>query len=300
VLPPHPGLTIDFGGAAIAGLSILLLVFPLIEGHSYGWPAWTFVMIAAALVGSVVFYFYEKRRDAAGKSELLPVSLMTNGNFVLGTAIATTYFSGVAGFFLVLAVFLQTGFSLSPLQSGLTTVPFPLGVLIASLVSGRLGSRWPRERIAGGAVLLIVGMAMLRFVVGSVGEAVDHWRFVLPLFLSGLGMGAAVAPLFQTVLWTVPPRDTGSGSGALQSFQQIGSALGIAVTGQIFFSSLEGKLSSGMPAHPAFIGSMSAALLYEMAAFAVVAVLVFFLKPPAPRPESGHAPARPRSIAAET
>ena len=49
------------------------------------------------------------------------------------------FFSGVAGFFLVLAVFLQTGFGCLPLQSGLTTVPFPLGVLIASLVSGRLG-----------------------------------------------------------------------------------------------------------------------------------------------------------------
>ena len=178
---------------------------------------------------------------------------MTNGNFVLGTAMTMTFFSGVAGFFLVLAVFLQTGFGLSPLQSGLTTVPFPLGVLIASIVSGRLGSRWPRERIAAGAVLLVAGMVVLRFVVGGVGEAVDHWRFVLPLLLSGLGMGAAIAPLFQTVLWTVPPRDTGSGSGALQSFQQIGSALGIAVTGQIFFSSLEGGLASGTAAHPAFV-----------------------------------------------
>ena len=258
-LPPHPGLTVDFGGVAIAGLSILLLVFPLIEGHSYGWPAWAFAMMAAGLVGAVIFYFYEKRRDAAGKSELLPVSLMANGNFVIGTAMATTFFSGVAGFFLVLAVFLQTGFGLSPLQSGLTTVPFPLGVLIASLVSGRLGSRWPRERIAAGAVLLIAGMAALRFVVGGVGDSVDHWSFALPLFLSGLGMGGAVAPLFQTVLSTVPPRDTGSGSGALQSFQQIGSALGIAVTGQIFFSSLRDRLASGGAAHPAFVGSMSAA-----------------------------------------
>ena len=50
-LPPHPNLTVDFGGVVIAGLSTLLLVFPLIEGHSFGWPAWTFVMIAAALVG---------------------------------------------------------------------------------------------------------------------------------------------------------------------------------------------------------------------------------------------------------
>ena len=298
-LPPHPNLTIDFGGVVIAGLSTLLLVFPLIEGHRFGWPVWTFAMIAASVAGSIAFYFYEKRRHAAGKSELLPVSLMRNGNFVLGTVMTLTFFSGVAGFFLVLAVFLQTGFGLSPLQSGLTTVPFPLGVLIASIVSAKLGSRWPRQRIAAGAILLVVGMVILRFVVGSVGEAVDHWRFVAPLFLSGLGMGAAIAPLFQTVLWTVPQRDAGSGSGALQSFQQIGSALGIAITGQIFFSSLESRLASGTAAHPAFVDSMSGALLYEMAAFAVVASMVFFLSPPAPRREAGHGAAAASPAAVE-
>ena len=185
---------------------------------------------------------------------------MTNGNFVLGTVMTMIFFSGVAGFFLVLAVFLQTGFGLSPLQSGLTTVPFPVGVLIASLVSGRLGSRWPRERIAAGARAAGRRHGGIAVVVGGVGDTVDHWRFALPLFLSGLGMGAAVAPLFQIVLSTVPPRDAGSGSGALQSFQQIGSALGIAVTGQIFFSSLKDGLASGTPAHPAFVSSMSAAL----------------------------------------
>ena len=50
-LPPHPNLTIDFGGVAIAGLSTLLLVFPLIEGHRFGWPVWTFAMIAASVAG---------------------------------------------------------------------------------------------------------------------------------------------------------------------------------------------------------------------------------------------------------
>jgi predicted MFS family arabinose efflux permease len=257
-------------------------------------------MMAAALVGAVIFYFYEKRRDSAGKSELLPVSLMTNGNFVLGTAMATTFFSGVAGFFLVLAVFLQTGFGLSPLQSGLTTVPFPLGVLIASLVSGKLGSRWPRQRIAAGAVLLIAGMVALRFVVVGVGDTVDHWSFALPLFLSGLGMGAAVAPLFQTVLSTVPARDAGSGSGALQSFQQIGSALGIAVTGQIFFSALRDRLASGGAAHPAFVDSMSAALIYELAAFAVVIVLLFFFRPPVQHQGSRHGSSQAPAVPAET
>ena len=100
----------------------------------------------------------------------------------------------------------------------------------------------------------------------------------------------------------MPPRDAGSGSGALQSFQQIGSALGIAVTGQIFFSSLRGR--ARLPeraAHPAFVGSMSAALLYETGGVrAWSIVLLFFFRPPAQRHESGHGAPRPQAVPAET
>jgi EmrB/QacA subfamily drug resistance transporter len=300
VLPRHPDLTVDFGGVAIAGPSVLLMVFPLIEGHGYGWPAWTFVMIAASIAGFVAFFLHQRRRHAAGKSELLPVNLMTNGSFVLGFIVTMTFFSGIAGFFLVLAVFLQTGFALTPLQSGLTTVPFSVGVLIASIVTGRFAGRWSRERIAAGAVLLVAGMGLLSVVVGAVGDSVDHWRFLPPLLVCGVGMGIGVAPLFQLALSAVPPRDAGSASGALQSFQQIGSAFGVAITGQIFFASLAGRLASGASLHAAYVSSMSAALIYEVVSFGLVIVLIFFARPPAPTKQGGHGTDQVRPVAAES
>jgi EmrB/QacA subfamily drug resistance transporter len=298
-LPPHPGLTVDLGGIVIASLAVLLMMFPLIEGRSYGWPGWAFVMMAVAVAGFVAFFLHQSRREAAGASELLPVRLMRNGSFVLGFVILMTFFSGIAGFFLVLAVFLQTGFGLTPLQSGLTTVPFPIGVLVASLIAGRLGSRWPRERIAGGAVLLIAGMALLWAVIGGIGDSVDHWRFAAPLLLSGFGMGCAISPLFQVALASVPPRDAGSASGALQSFQQVGSALGVAVIGEIFFSVLGSGVSSGEPPHAAFVSGMSAALVYEAVAFGLVVALILFMRPPAPHQKGGHGTEQARPVPAE-
>ena len=284
-MPGRPELTQDPLGIVIASAAVFLLVFPLIEGHAYGWPWWTLAMIALSVVVMASFFLHQKARAKGEKSQLLPVALMTNGNFLLGSAMTMTFFSGVAGFFLVLAVFLQTGFGLTPLQSGLTTVPFPIGVLIASLISGRLGSRWPHRRIVAGALVMGTGMGWLRLVVAGVGDAVDHWNFVLPLLMCGFGMGIAISSLFQTVLSTVPPRDAGSGSGAVQAFQQIGAALGIAVTGQIFFSTLDG--SAGRPPHVAFVSAMERALVYEMVAFALVAAMVFFLKPVAPQGSHG-------------
>jgi EmrB/QacA subfamily drug resistance transporter len=294
---PHPGLKNDWGGMVIAGLSVFLLVFPLIEGHTYDWPAWTFAMIAVALLGFIAFFFHERRQENRGAGELLPVALMKNGSFLLGSAMTIIFFSGVSGFFLVLAVFLQNGFGFSPLESGLTTTPFPLGVLVASIASGRLGTRWPRQRIAVGALSLVAGMTILRFVVSGTGDAVDHWNLVVPLALCGFGLGVGISPMFQTVLSTVPPRDAGSGSGALQSFQQIGSAVGIAINGQIFFSTLSGAFAGGSLPHPAFINSLEAAVLYEILAFLAVAGLVLLLKVPPAQGHAAHGPAGPRAAA---
>src|SRR5690606_26909935 len=183
-------------------------------------------------------------------------------NFALGAGMTALFFSGMAGFFMVLAIFLQTGFGFTPLESGLTTVPFPLGVLASSLVATRLGSRFPRSRLAGGAVALVTGMGWLYLVVMRIDDMVDHWAFVAPLFLSGLGLNTTLSALFQTILSGVPHRDAGSAAGALQSFQQIGGALGVAVVGEIFFATLGGRMRTG-GVHSAYVAGLENALIYE-------------------------------------
>jgi MFS family permease len=170
-------------------------------------------------------------------------------------------------------------------------VPFSLGVLLASVISGRLGSRFLSGRVATGSLLLAGGMLYLRYTVGTVGTEIDHWQFVPPLLISGTGLGIGISGLFQTVLMGVPPRDAGSASGSLQAFQQVGGALGVALVGEIFFTWLDharewGATSKG----DAFIHSAQAATLYEVGAFLAVAVLVLFLKR-LPRVQAGYAAA---------
>ncbi|MDR3472883.1 MAG: MFS transporter [Devosia sp.] len=286
-VPPHPGLRNDYAGIAIFSAAMLLLVYPLIEGRAYGWPLWAFGMIAAAVVLMVAFFLWEKRREANGETQLLPVSLLTNRNFLIGTLMTTTFASGVPGFFLSFALFLQTGFGLTPLQSGLTGIPFSIGVVCASLASGRLGSRYLPQRFAVGSLLLAIGFAYNRWVIASVGEQLHQLAFTLPLAIAGIGLGIGFAALFQMILAGVPHKDAGSASGALQAFQQAGGALGVALTGEIFFTWLEhgrdwGATSKGA----AFANAASAALLYVIASFVLAAALVPFLKR-APKPQGG-------------
>lgn len=286
-VPPHPGLKNDFLGILVFGFTVVLLVFPLVEGRTYGWPLWAFGMMAAAAVSLAAFYAVEFARERSGKTQLLPVSLLTNGNFLLGAFMTMLFFSGLPGLFMVLALFFQAGFDFTPLHSGLTTVPFPVGVLIASLIGGRIGSHALRWRLAGGAIVMALGMVFLRFTMAQVGEVVDPMAFVAPLVICGLGLGFAVTAMFQTILSGVPPRDAGSGSGALQAFQQIGAALGVALVGEIFFTWLEHARDWGATSKAsAFVNAASNALYYEIAVFLGVALLVPFLKP-LPRTQGG-------------
>jgi EmrB/QacA subfamily drug resistance transporter len=288
--PPHPGLTHDLGGIAIASIAILLLIFPLIEGRSYGWPLWAFAMIAASFAGIALFYFWERRREARGQTQLLSVSLMKNRNFAVGSLITMIFFSGMPGFFLVIALFLQSGFGFSPLHSGLATIPFPIGVLAASLISGRLANKFLLRRLLAGAILLVIGMSVLRWIMSGVGDSVGQWQLAAPLAIAGFGLGTAISALFQTILSGVPPRDAGSGSGALQSIQQIGGALGVALVGEIFFSALARSLAAGAAPHAAFVGAAQNAMIYEIAAFALMAAMVLLLRPAKPSARSGQAP----------
>ncbi len=279
-VPGDAALRLDLVGMALAGTGLMLMLFPLIEGRQLGWPVWIFAMMVAAIPTGAGFVAWQRRQARRGAPQLIPASLLANADYVTGSVLATLLFAGIPGFFLVFAIFLQVGYGLTPLESGITTMPFSLGVLGASVLSGRLGTRWPRERITAGAVLLVIGMTALRLMLPEAGGALSRAAFIVPLALSGLGLGAAVSPLFQTVLANVADRDTGAGSGALQSFQQVGGALGVAVMGQLFFGMLRG--GGGYP------DALTAALWFNAAAFVAVALLVWRL--PEPRIVPGQGP----------
>jgi EmrB/QacA subfamily drug resistance transporter len=277
--PGHPDLKNDYIGILLFGASIVALVFPLIEGRTFGWPAWTWAMMAASVVGLAAFVLWERRMAANNQPQLLNYSLLTNRDFLLGVAIVTIFSSGIPGFFMVISLLLQSGFGFTPLESGLTNTPFSVGVLLISLVAGRFGQSYLRTRAAISAALLTTGMLWVHFVIAGIGDTVDHWAFLPPLLLAGLGLGLGFSALFQAVLATVPPRDAGAGAGSLQAFQQVGGAVGVALIGQIFFSSLEGARDWGATSlHQAFTVSAATATWYLVASFGLVFVLVFLLK----------------------
>lgn len=297
--PGHPALKNDFIGIGLFGAATVAMVYPLIEGRAFGWPAWAWGLMAASLALAGLFVLWQRRRAAVGEPQLLNFSLISNPNYLLGLLITTIFASGIPPMFMVISLLLQSGYDFTPLESGLTNTPFSVGVLAVSLFIGRLGQRYLRTRLALGAAMLVVGIGWLDLIIGNLGDSVDHWTFLPPLFVAGLGLGLGFSGLFQSVLAGVPPRDAGSGSGALQAFQQIGGAIGVALVGQIFFTQLSAGFAAGNPPHVAFAEAAGPAIIYQVVSFGLVVLLVPFLRIKGP-PQAGQGrEAAPVAVVAE-
>jgi EmrB/QacA subfamily drug resistance transporter len=276
--PGHPDLKNDFVGIGLFALATVTMIYPLVEGRTFGWPLWAFGLMVVSLGLVALFVLWEKRRAEAGAPQLLNWSLISNGNFLLGLLITTIFASGVPAMFIVISLTLQTGYGFSPLESGLTNTPFSVGVLAVSLLIGRLGQRFLKERLMVGAGLLVIGITWLDFTIRGLGPEATHWTFTAPLLVAGVGLGIGFSSLFQSVLMGVPPRDAGAGSGALQAFQQLGGAVGVALVGEVFFTLLAQNFASGMPPKQAFVAAAGPAIIYQIVSFTAVVLLVPFLK----------------------
>ncbi|MCQ0970393.1 MFS transporter [Paracoccus sp. TK19116] len=265
---PDTQMTIDWLGVVLFAGAITLVVLPVIEGALLGWPLWCLIALAASVPMGALFVWRQVQLAREGRTQLLPVSLMRNGGYLSGIAMVMLHFSSIPGMFLVLAIYVQTGFGLSPLESGMATAPFPLGVMAGSYITGRFGNRKLLIRLAIGTTILLGGMAFLRWTTGHPPEPFTPLSLALPLATCGLGMGLAISPLFQIVLEAVPGRDAGAGSGAMQAFQQVGAAIGIAVVSSLFFVRLH---QGGVEDYPA---AMQHALIYQLCTFSTILIIV--------------------------
>src|SRR6185369_2745037 len=157
---PHP-LKLDLVGVALILIAMLLLMYPLIQGRELDWPAWTFVSMAASLPAFVLFGWSQEWKERRDGSPLVVPHLFTRRSFVAGIALSGSFFAIVTGFFLILTLFLQVGLGYSILKSGLTGIPFSLGVSVAAGLSGPLlVPRFGRNIITAGPIFMAAGFGL--------------------------------------------------------------------------------------------------------------------------------------------
>jgi EmrB/QacA subfamily drug resistance transporter len=232
---------LDLWGVGIISAAAFLIVYPLVEGRDLGWPVWTFGCIVAGLALFGVFGWHIGRVQRAGGDPLVTPSLFRKRAFNGGLLAGTAFFSGLIGFSLVFSLYLQIGLGYSALNTGLASVAQAIGMVVAFVIAGSsLNAKLGRRLLHLGFGVIIAGIALFGIILhmGGVGGATP-WHLSPALFVVGFGMGLVMAPFFDLILAGVEPQEIGSASGTLNAVQQLGSALGIAILGTVFFHFLK-------------------------------------------------------------
>jgi EmrB/QacA subfamily drug resistance transporter len=226
---------LDVVGATTLALGLTAILLPLIEGRQLGWPLWTWLSLALSPVLIGAFLARQRRLSRDGLDPLLELSLFRERAFSAGLVTQLCLACAQASFFVYLALYLQLGRGLGPLEAGLVFTIIAVAYVAVSAPAPNLAQRYGRSVVALGGASLALGLAALAIAVAELGTDGSVLGLVPGLLLTGVGIGLCFTPLTSTVLANVAAARAGSASGAMSTTQQIGYALGVAVTGVIYF-----------------------------------------------------------------
>ena len=257
----HPGIRLDTGGMVLIGVALTAIIYPLIQGRADGWPAWTFVSLAAGALLVAAFVLWEGRRSG---DQLIEPGLLANRTYTSGILVALAFFGAFGGLLLCVSLFAQLGEHFSPIHAGLTLTAMVVGMIIGMGASFALVGRLGRHLLHLGVAIVAAGTAVLAVTVTD-ARAASTLDLAPGLFLIGLGAGMSMGQLFDFILAGVSMEEVGSASGVLEAVQQLSSALGVAALGTIFFSAFTHHL----PTHALAVTAW-ACLIPVATAFALI------------------------------
>jgi len=245
----HPG-ELDLPGALSGTLGLVSVVYGLTRAGDprYGWgDGWTLAALAAGVLLLAAFVVIER----SVSHPLLPFRILANRSRATSFVVMMLVPAAMFAMFYFLSQFVQNVMGFSPLKTGVAFLPFSAGIVVAATVSSKLVERVDPRWLAGigtamaGAALF--GFSRLPYVDSLGGLSVDaHYASdILPfIVLMSLGMGMTFVPLTLTAVHGVGARDSGIGSGVLNTMQQVGGALGLATLSTVAVHFTSDKVTS--------------------------------------------------------
>jgi EmrB/QacA subfamily drug resistance transporter len=229
---------LDLRGAALLTAALVAILLPLLDGRQQGWPPWSWACLAAGPVILGLFAVHLRRAARHAGHPLLDPAIFAVRAFRAGVACQLLFYCQTAAGYLLLALYLQEGRGLSPMKAGGVFAVLAVGFIATSLRAPALTMRFGRRVVTIGALLAALGNVLLILAVLPGGPGAPLVALFPGLFLVGAGQGLCLTPLTTTVLSHADATRAGSVSGALATAQQVGNAVGVAVSGLIFYGLL--------------------------------------------------------------
>ena len=229
----HPG-ELDLPGALSGTLGLVGIVYGLTRAgdQRYGWDdGWTLASLVTG-VGLIVAFALIERRVA---HPLLPFRILASRTRATSLVVMMLVPAAMFAMFYFLSLFVQNVMEFSPLRTGVAFLPFSAGIVVAATGASKLIERVDPRWLAGIGTTM-AGAALFGFSrlpyddrVGHLAVDAHYASDILPfIVLMSLGMGLTFVPLTLTAVHGVGSRDSGIGSGVLNTMQQVGGALGLA------------------------------------------------------------------------
>jgi EmrB/QacA subfamily drug resistance transporter len=245
--PRLPG-KIDWAGAVTGCGGVALLVYGLskaatgADGISHWGDAQVVASLTAAVVLLVSFVLIEMRSS----HPLLPMRVLAERNRAGALLIMLCIATGLFGVFFFLTLFIQTVLGYSPIRAGVAFLPFAVGVVIGSGLASPLVTRiGPRPLIVAGSAMVAGGMFWYSRLTEHAGYA-SH--LLGPTLVSSLGLGLVFVPLALVALYKVAEQDSGVASSLLNTAQQVGGAIGLALLGTVAWTAVANSVRTQVAA----------------------------------------------------
>jgi EmrB/QacA subfamily drug resistance transporter len=258
----------DLLGSVLVTGGILLLVYALVEAPDQGWAAartwWEFAGAAALLVCFVL-------RERYASDPILPLSIFRVPGLAAANLTGLIGFAGMLSMFYFLTLYMQRVLGYSPVVAGAAYLPLTFGVGIAAGIGAKLMAKvGSRTVICAGALIAAAGL----FLLGQVPDGGGYVAHILPgLLLVAFGVGPMFVGVTTAANAGVGPSRAGLAAAILNSSQQLGGALGLAIFSAVGTAQAHRLLARGIPVPDATASGIRHALVTG-AAFAAAAALI--------------------------
>lgn len=232
--------TLDIPGAVAITAGLALLVYTLVDAATVGWTSTETIVRGLIAVGLIVAFVVIEMRT---RKPLVPFSIFRNrtlrGANIVGVLTGMSLFS----MFFLITLYLQQVLGQDALEAGLSYLPLSVAIILAAGMAGTLVTKigFKPVLVTG---LLLVAIALAWFTQIDVGGS--YWSDVFgPSILAGLGLGLAFVPVTIAAMSGTKPEEAGLASGLINTSQQIGGALGLAILASIANSSTNDSFATG-------------------------------------------------------